>query len=330
MGLINNLLSSDRVHFFSLARYALIEALEISGMTKKDYVLVPEYICKEVVEIIELSGVNIFFYRVNDDLTPAKSSDQWPKAKTVLVVNYFGFPQNLLPFQEYSKRVGATIIEDNAHGFLSKDSNGKWLGMRTDIGIFSLRKTLCLSDGAAIVLNSDMYSFINPQLSPMGHGFIVFIKAKCKIKQIPFVGVFLWKSIVFTMKIYRKIMFNIGIDEADYKYKTKIAHIKNPNKNLFKDLRALFDKEKYEIERRRDLYCRILLMAKRNKLKPIFNRIPSNVVPYCFPFRATEDAAALLSKDISSLGLKLFKWPDLPQNITDSNKYKNIWIVNFL
>ena len=50
--LINNLLTSDHVRFFSLARYALSEALRVSGVGETDYILIPEYIsCLRIILI---------------------------------------------------------------------------------------------------------------------------------------------------------------------------------------------------------------------------------------------------------------------------------------
>jgi len=326
MKLISDLISSDRIHFFSLARYALIEALRISGVTQNDYVLIPEYICKEIVEEIGLYGANVLFYKVDDNLNPAESPCQWPRAKAVLMVNYFGFSQDLSPFQQYKKRVGSTIIEDNAHGLLSRDSSGKWLGMRTDIGIFSLRKTLCLSDGAALFLGGESYNFITPQLKFTGNGFSPIAKLRCKIKNIPLIGIFLQIFSMLFLKAYRGTVFGL----KGWQYKSKIAHIKNPNKDLIKDLMLFVDYEKDEIFRRRDLYYKFLRMAKKNKLKPIFDQIPDGTTPYCFPIRATKNEATLFNKKINYLGLRLIKWPDLPNGTFDDSNYSNIWIINFL
>ncbi len=80
------------------------------------------------------------------------------QCKAVLAVNYFGFAQDLAPFREYCSRTGATLIEDNAHGFLSKDTSGVLLGTRADLGITSIRKTFRLVNGAALYFSGAEYS----------------------------------------------------------------------------------------------------------------------------------------------------------------------------
>jgi hypothetical protein len=326
MELTEKLLSSDRVQFFSLARYALIEALKISGVNYGDCVLIPEYICNEVVAEIELNGIDILFYKVDYNLKPIGSPDKWPKAKAILIVNYFGFPQDIEPFQQYVKRVGAISIEDNAHGFLSRDGDGKWLGLRADIGVFSFRKSICLSDGAALFLNDNKHNFINRQMVFYGNGLNPFVKSKCLIKATPLFGNSLWIFSILLVRAYKRIVNVFGIRA----YGAKNVYIRNPNKDLIKDLALFSFKERDEINRRRKLYYRMLSIAKINNLESLFIQLPGNVVPYCFPFRANKSEAMLIKGKIISLGLELFRWPNLPNNIADNANYRNIWIVNFL
>ena len=118
---------STNTRLFSLARYAIYEALQVAGIEYGDAVLMPEYVCRDIVAPVRECGANVLFYKVNADLSPLEHPNKWPKAKVVIAVNYFGFPQDINPFNRYSKKRGATIIEDNAHGFLSKDLSGTWL-----------------------------------------------------------------------------------------------------------------------------------------------------------------------------------------------------------
>mgnify|MGYP003896109965 FL=1 len=96
----------------------------------------------------------------------------------MLAVNYFGFAQDLSPFREYCSTTGATLIEDNAHGFLSKDSAGNLLGTRADLGITSIRKTFRLVNGAALYVSSEELSDLVPnqldfQKSDAPKGFLL-------------------------------------------------------------------------------------------------------------------------------------------------------------
>jgi hypothetical protein len=329
--LINNLLTSDYIRFFSLARYALSEALKMSGVGEGDCVLIPEYICRDIIASINVNNAHTVYYKVGEDLTPLEHYQVWPKAKVVLAVNYFGFPQNLSPFIQYSELTKAVIIEDNAHGFLSKDKNMQWLGMRADIGIFSFRKTFCLSDGAALVINKSQTNIpIKVQLSFTGKGFNPTIGIKCKIKKIPFIGVYLWIIFVILVRFFRKLRTGHAIPTMAKFNQHSIPYNENPHRALLNQLKQCGYNEKSEVNRRRKLYHKISIMAHKKGIVPIFDHLPAATVPYGFPFRATEREAMLFSRSIKWLGFDLLKWPDLPHGIPESDNYKNIWIVNFL
>ena len=329
--LINNLLTSDHVRFFSLARYALSEALRVSGVGETDYILIPEYICRDIIAPINVNNAQVVYYSVGEDLTPLEPPEMWPKAKAVLAVNYFGFPQNLSPFFQYAELTNAVIIEDNAHGLLSKDEKMQWLGMRADIGIFSFRKTFCLSDGAALVLNKNQASIpMKVQLSHTGKGFNPTARIKCKIKDIPFIGVYLWVLFVILVRLFRKLRTGHAIPTMIKSHQYEIPYIGNPHRTLLNQLKRYNYDEKNEINRRRRLYHKVSIMAQNRGLVSIFDYLPDGTVPYGFPFRATEEEAALFSKRVRWLGLDLLKWPDLPDCISDQEGYDNIWFVNFV
>ena len=131
--LIRSLIESDQTRFYSLARYALSEAIKISDVKKGDTVLIPEYICRDIIASIRENNAEVLFYKVDLNLSPLDPPDKWPRAKVVLAVNYFGFPQDLKLFFDYCKKTAALLIEDNAHGLFSKDENEKWLGCRGEI-----------------------------------------------------------------------------------------------------------------------------------------------------------------------------------------------------
>ena len=124
------------------------------NVKKGDKILLPSFICRDVLSSINVLEAEAIFYDVDSKLEPLKSLKYLPESKAIISVNYFGFPQDLTPFNNYCNRTGSVLIEDNAHGLFSRDKNGHFLGARGDIGIFSLRKTLPLLNGAALVVNN--------------------------------------------------------------------------------------------------------------------------------------------------------------------------------
>ena len=141
------------IRFFRLGRHALLASFRIINVRSFDKILVPAFICRDLLAAIHDLGATPIFYDVSPNLKPIKLPDI-TNVCAVLAVNYFGFAQDLLPFRVYCERNGATLIEDNAHGFLSCDETGVELGTRGDLGVFSIRKTFTLPDGAMLIVNN--------------------------------------------------------------------------------------------------------------------------------------------------------------------------------
>ncbi len=144
------------VTFYAYGRAALLDAIQLIGFTPGDSVLFPEYICREVTEYVQRFDLEARYYRLQANLSPnvedlTSAIDR--RTKAVIVVHYFGFPQpTILDLQEVCRSRGLSLLEDNAHGFLSCHK-GRPLGSFGDAAIFSMRKTLRIRDGAALLLN---------------------------------------------------------------------------------------------------------------------------------------------------------------------------------
>jgi len=136
---ISSLLNRSEVKgclFYSYGRIALLDGLRILGCEEGSNVLLPSYICGVAVEPFREMGIETRFYAVSLDLQPdlidiKNRIDE--KTKGILVVNYFGFPQNLGEIQDICRKHRLYLIEDNAHGLLSQ-RNSRLLGTFGDIG----------------------------------------------------------------------------------------------------------------------------------------------------------------------------------------------------
>ena len=136
--------SSQRgeIFYFTKARTALRYGLKSLGLGNSDAILIPDFICESVVEPIVQNSMSFIVYKTERDLSPNWSSLEASiniQTKALLMVHYFGQPQNINKFQEFSKKHNLYLIEDNAHGHAGKINN-KVLGTFGDIGISSPRK----------------------------------------------------------------------------------------------------------------------------------------------------------------------------------------------
>lgn len=325
-------LKQGDIRYFSYGRYALREALIIIGIQKGDAVLMPAFICRELLAAINSLGACPMFYTVGKDLGMAEHPEGLPDARAILAVNYFGFPQDLAPFKAYCTRTGAVLIEDNAHGLLSCDELGQPLGTRGDLGIFSLRKTVALPNGAALILNFAQDRIkLSPQ-EPFSHQPLA---RSFRVKQLlrtlsPVLG---WRSArLFTSlgRWLRKIRTGHEIVPSPPDAEFQLPENALPCKELIDTLASL-DAEG-EARRRRELYLALEETIKGAGGEPVFERLPLHVVPYVFPYYASDEQAITVKKTLEKLGLECHRWPELPDAVMHQapDNYKAVWMVSFI
>lgn len=320
-----------RVRYYSLARHGLTEALRLAGVHQGSRILLPEFLCRDLLAPIHLLEASPCWYPVTSDLNPVMPPEEWPVADVVLAVNYFGFPQDLRPFQAYADRTGAVVIEDNAHGYLSRDQAGDWLGCRTGLGVFSLRKTLRIPDGGALWVGAQYATRELPaQAAFDGKGVNPAQLFKAHLRGLPVVGECAYRLSTGLARMLRKWRTGSNIPAADPVSEHKLPTAANPWVGL---LPALAECNVMgEIERRRMAYVLCAGVAVKFGALPVFAELPPHCVPYAYAFRG--DAAALTGmwRHAAYHGFDLVSWPDLPTEILGRSPahYSNVFLVNFL
>lgn len=320
---------NGKIRYFSLARYALLEALKQIGAGHESRILLPTLICRDLLAPVNLIGATPYWYEVGEDLSPLLAPEFWPEADVVLMVNYFGFPQNLSIFQAYSERVGARIIEDNAHGFLSRDSEGILLGCRADFGIFSIRKTLRIPDGAAlwVKVNSNV-DRLPEQLPFIGVGVNSAQLKKFYIRSLPIVGEYLYKAITKFLRKLRCWISLVRKTKTNSSAEKSILIHPEPWSGLL--LRLMRFDAKKEIQRRRSLYLRCLEKCEKFGGFSVFPKLPSNCTPYAYAFRGDQSVVRNMQEYANRQGFDMVLWPDLPEAIIHHapKHYHNIYLIN--
>lgn len=317
MNQIEELFSPLIISYFSLGRYALLEGLKLKGLEKGRSILIPNFICKDLLQPINELGLEIKWLNIGNNCVPADPCEFWPIADAVLMVNYFGFPQDLEPYKKYSNISGALIIEDCAHGFMSRDQHGRLLGTRGDIAIASLRKVMPLCDGAILVAGEKVSQVGN--LS--GESFNPRIKLRIKIKNY---NKFLFQLGINFLRLLKKLSSNDAITED------KIPHRKEPYREIFDDLERFNLSE--NLNSRRITYGKFINISKALLIDPIFKELPPLVSPYGFAFRSSRFISLVIIWIYAmSKGYDFFMWPDLPAKVKESNgEIKPVYFINFL
>jgi hypothetical protein len=250
----------------------------------------------------------------------------------VLAVNYFGFAQDLTPFREYCLRTGATLIEDNAHGFLSKDTSGVLLGTRANLGITSIRKTFRLINGAALYFSGASYAGIaSEQLefqngaAPKGFHLRKVSAQMQRSTKIPTLSLF-----QFTIRVMRLLATGSRLPKSAQESETELPTPVAPHHSVKELIRSL--QPKVEVERRQKLFAEVHKRVKDLDIEVIFSDIHPGVSPYGFAFIGDSDSVNSVRNKLRGLSVEVIHWPDLPDavNVPEDHFYRNIWVVNFL
>ena len=331
----NPLDAAPALRYFSLARYALAACLKALGAGDGARVLLPEYICRDVLAALHAAGAAPVYYPVNAHLAPALPPGEWPEAAAVLMVNYFGFAQNTEPFEQYRARTGARLIEDNAHGFLSRDAGGRWLGRRGDAGLFSLRKTFLFDNGAALTLESphpslpqqldEMYTpgagniRLRRTLRALPAGRRIAVLAARPVRMVRMV-----RKAAMALRMSAGAALTAAIDEVE----TVIPGNAAPYQGFARILAA--QDFAAEALRRRALYTMLEPRARALGMMPVFETLPSETVPYGLPVYC--DDPTPVKRLAAAAQLDWIQWPDLPKVVAVQAPphYRRLHLINFL
>ncbi len=124
------------------------------GLGEGDEVLAPAYNCGSEVDPIVQQRLRVVLYRVDEDAHLVLADIErrlTPRTRAILVVHYFGWPQDLTQLLELCRDRGLYLIEDCAHGLFSASDSG-WLGTQGDAAVYSFAKTLAIPHGGAAVM----------------------------------------------------------------------------------------------------------------------------------------------------------------------------------
>jgi len=300
-------------YHFSHARTALKYGLIQLGFKPGDFILLPEYICDVVLHPMELLGLKYNFYPVNDVLEP--NWDELPSflnkhTKAIMMVHYFGQPQDISAFQSFSNEYNLLLIEDNAHGH-GGHVGGKRLGTFGDMGIGSPRKLLnTYSGGVLYIKDCKLHSPLGLSAYPVSliHGVKKLVGLIPLLKQ-RLNKVFLSRPNYEDPRAFREQV--LGDYLIDKNSKEKIKHIN------------------WEIlqKKRRSTYHRWQEFAKKNGLKPVFSDLHPGANPLCFPAYVSDHSEAVKWFDWGWKNNEyIFSWPALPEIIINENKNgMNLW-----
>jgi len=113
---------------------------------KPKKILIPDFLCKVIISVLEDEKIDFSFYHINEDLTIDYKSVKEQEFDIFYLINYFGVVQNLENIQQLI--IDKIIIEDNVFFY-----NFNNRGFKNWYAFNSYRKISILSDGSIIKTN---------------------------------------------------------------------------------------------------------------------------------------------------------------------------------
>jgi dTDP-4-amino-4,6-dideoxygalactose transaminase len=134
---------------------AVYQAFRALALPPGSTVLCPSYNCGHEIEPLIRLGLRVRCYRIGADLEVDLTEVERRMSRDVralMVTHFFGFGQRLEEVRALCDRRGVRLVEDCAHALLSDNPSGN-LGRLGDVSIYSMRKTLPLPNGGAVLFN---------------------------------------------------------------------------------------------------------------------------------------------------------------------------------
>jgi perosamine synthetase len=142
---------------YAYARTAFKVGLQLLKCQAGQNILLPDFLCNVVWHPLDSLGLKVITYSLNDDLRPnwdeIEDIVSREKIFALLMVHYFGQPQDIDIYVKYCINKNILLVEDNAHG-LGGYYNGKPLGSYGDVGFSSPRKFIDITYGSCLYLNN--------------------------------------------------------------------------------------------------------------------------------------------------------------------------------
>lgn len=155
------------VQWYFMARNAIFEACRLLDIGEGE-VLMPAYHHGIEVEAVEATGARPVFYRVGSRWqVDLKDLEQriGPHTRALYLIHYAGFPGPAARMRQIANDHDLALIEDCALSLLSADGASD-LGMRGDVSIFCLYKSLPVPNGGALKFNRPRHGKCLPLRGP--------------------------------------------------------------------------------------------------------------------------------------------------------------------
>lgn len=301
--------------FYPLGRLALLRGLISLGLKAGDAIIVPAYYCESALQRVVAHGFKPIFVDVDEALqmpVDAVEALLTHKIKAVLLPHFFGItPTARDEMIVLCQSAGVKVIEDCSHSFLSR-LYARNTRHEADAYIFSMRKTLPVSDGGALLLGKHCpNTVIQP---PANRSFIVELPC-LTLRMIEALIVKLGWPNLYCLNIDRLraalSRSGDGIEKAATHDDRDNEH--TPSYSLMRYLRN-GSYLRHIAETRILNYRKLAHALACLNIKPIVNVLSDADIPQVLPVR---DAHGTLVRYLRERGIGAYRWPgeEMPSEV---------------
>jgi dTDP-4-amino-4,6-dideoxygalactose transaminase len=248
--------------------------------------------------------------------------------RALLIVHYFGFPQDLPPLRKLCDEAGIALVEDCAHSFFGCFEGGP-PGSMGDFAIASAMKFFPICDGGILV--SKRHAIDGVQLRSAGSGFQLksllnacersFGYSRLRPLNWLMVPPLYLKDRLWALAKKRQLVrrdLAPGSSAGSYSFDPAWVDVRMSAASTW-----LLGKTSLGriVSRRRDNYRRLAESFRGlSQCAPLFPELPEDVVPYVFPLVVHEPSETF--RRVKTQGVPLFRWDELgPTECETSARY---------
>jgi dTDP-4-amino-4,6-dideoxygalactose transaminase len=299
--------------FLSSGRGALRLIAKGLKARKGDEVLLPSYLCKEVVKPFRDELLKLKFYKVDETLRvdiDDLRNKVGRKTRALLFIHYFGFPQTATRKIKSLCEGRIFVIEDLVQSFLTRHQ-GKVLGSIGDATVSSYRKWIPIPDGALLGINNT--SFHTPPVKRILPDKNLYVRSR--LRGLELKGSCL-KQPTFSKETFRRLFLS-----ADKLLDTTPVEMSDHSRRML----SKFDFDAI-ISRRRANFCYLLShLVDFKSAPPFYRKLPAGVCPLGFPILA-EDRDGLKKMLIKNRIYPPIHWK-LPSEV-DKEEFSASWQIS--
>lgn len=156
---VKNYLGFAYTKFMDSGSHALKIALEALGVGNNDEVILPTYVCHNVIEAVFAVKAKPLLCDIGDGWNMNTGSIEkvfTPRTKVIIAVHTMGMPMDIASLKKFN----IPIIEDCCQAFGLRSSQKNYTGKNSDLSVFSFHAIKCLTtgEGGMVATNNALYA----------------------------------------------------------------------------------------------------------------------------------------------------------------------------